>query len=115
MFLFLTSCFRDSFLRRNVRENDCDDEDIHERDLKKEQPAEPHKLIVTEARQSKTHPNEKKQEHRHFREKDGDIEQAAYYAAPARCTSIHKCPVKPPMPCWNRQIPSTEKESHAEC
>src|SRR5438094_5254990 len=81
-----------------IHHDDRNDKDIQQRNLKKEQPAEPHKLIVTEAWQGKTHPNKTKQEHRHFPKKSGDIEQASHNAAPARGGSVDKRPVKTAMP-----------------
>src|SRR2546430_13897442 len=89
-----------------IRHDARSDKNIHERNLKKEQPAEPHKLIVTEAWQGKTHPNETKQEHRHFRKKRSDIEQASHNAAPARGGSVDKRPAKTAMPRWKGKMPT---------
>src|SRR5438477_10845085 len=59
-----------------IRHDARNDKDIHQRNLKKEQPDEPHKLIVTEAWQGKTHANKTKQEHGHLRKRIGENERS---------------------------------------
>src|SRR6266576_7218367 len=86
-----------SFVRQ-IRHDARSDKNIHERDLKKEQPAEPHELVVAEPGQGPAHPHEHENDHGNFGEKGCNVEQAADYAAPAGRASIDKRPVKSAMP-----------------
>jgi hypothetical protein len=57
------------------RQNERDDEHIHQRDLDEKVPAEPHQLIVAKSRQSPADPDEKEKEQGNFQEKGGDMKQ----------------------------------------
>src|SRR6266853_435716 len=81
-----------------IRHDACSDKNVHERDLKKEQPAEPHELVVAEPGQGPAHPHEHENDHGNFGEKGCNVEQAADYSAPARGGSIDKRPVKSAVP-----------------
>src|SRR6266571_5153430 len=81
-----------------IRCDACSEEDIHEGDLKKEQPAEPHQLIVAKTRQRPAYPHKHENEHGDFGEKGCNVEQAAKYARPAGCASIDKRPMESAMP-----------------
>src|SRR6266446_2507678 len=58
-----------------VNENDRDDEDIDERDFKKEKPAQAHQLVPPETRQSPAHPHEQKDQCGNLGEEDRDVDQ----------------------------------------
>src|SRR6266487_2123164 len=88
-----------SFVRQICRDG-CSDEDVHEGDLKKEEPAEAHQLVITKTRQRPAHPHEYENERCDFGEKGRDVEQPPDYAAPARRASIDNGPVKSAMPCF---------------
>src|SRR5438094_6901396 len=50
-------------------------ENVHERDLEEENPAQPHQLIVAETRQSEADPDKNKKKRRNFGEENEDINQ----------------------------------------
>src|SRR5437773_11547021 len=77
-----------------IRRDGCCDEDVHERDLKKEQPAEPHQLIVTKTRQRPAYPHKHENQRCDFDKKRCDVEQTPDHAAPTGCASIDKHPVE---------------------
>ena len=58
-------------------EDDRGEENVDERDLEEEDPAEPHQLIVAEARQRPAHPDEDEEQGGDFGEEDGDVEETA--------------------------------------
>src|SRR4051812_44131812 len=85
-------------LRWEIRQDDRGDEDVHERNLEKENPAQPHQLVVTEAWQSPADPDKKEEQDRDFGEKDEDVEQAP---APAVGTIGHA-----------GEMPAAKKQRH---
>src|SRR5438552_8946936 len=96
-------------LLRVIGEDPGDDEDVYKRDLKKEEPAEPHELVVTEARQGPAHPHEHEQQRGDFREKRRDVKQPADHTSPIRRRSIDNYPVKTTVPRGQRKVPAAEK------
>src|SRR4051812_44763068 len=58
-----------------VSEDDRDEEDIDERDFKKEEPPEPHQLVPAKARQRPADPHHEKDQRAYFREKDGNVDE----------------------------------------
>src|SRR4051794_9304426 len=68
---------------RHIGNNDCGEENIHERDFEKEDPTEAHELVVTKPRQSPADPNEEEEEERNLPEEDEDIEETADHPVPS--------------------------------
>src|SRR5438105_15947912 len=60
---------------REIGQNGGGDKNVYERDLEKEQPTQPHQLIVAKARQSPADPHEDEKERSDLREEDKDIYQ----------------------------------------
>src|SRR5438094_6678108 len=60
----------------NERDNCCDNENVNQRDLEEEKPAETHKLIVAKPGQGPSHPHKKENDNGDLCEEDGDIDQA---------------------------------------
>src|SRR6266702_3359496 len=54
----------------------CDDKDVYERNFEKEEPTEPHKLIVTKTGQRPAHPHKYENQGGDFCEEDCDVDQA---------------------------------------
>src|SRR6266545_4580687 len=52
-----------------------DNENVNQRDLEKEEPAEAHKLIIAKSGQGPSHPHEKENNDGHLREEDCDVDQ----------------------------------------
>src|SRR5205823_10849204 len=50
-------------------------ENVHERDLKEENPAQPHQLIVAETRQSEADPDKNKKKRCNFGEENEDVNE----------------------------------------
>src|SRR5207244_8877610 len=75
-----------------------DHEDVHQRDFEKEQPAQAHELIETKPREGPTNPHENKNDDRHFREEERDVDQ----------------PENPTMRAVgnSRKMPAAEEEGH---
>src|SRR4029077_964772 len=92
-----------------IRDDARDDEDVYEGDLKKEEPAEPHELVVTETWQGPAHPHEHEEQHGDLREKRRDVKQAANDTSPTRCRPIDNDPVKAALPGGQRKVPAAEK------
>src|SRR5882762_3739118 len=64
---FLVSWFPDSSGRK-ISENEGRNEDVYEGDFEKENPSQPHELIVTESRQGPAHPNKNEKDGRDLAE-----------------------------------------------
>ena len=91
---------RISFVIRSEKCHDRgNDENIHQRDLEKENPAQPHQLIVTKTRQRPADPDEEKEQRADFREKDEDIESAPKPSSRA----IHRGILREEMPAAEEQ------------
>src|SRR6266516_2621907 len=88
-----------------ISDNPRDNENIDQRNLEKEKPAEPHELVIAEPGQRPAHPHEDENEHRHFCKKSGDVEETPDYTAPAGRVPIDKGPVESAVPGRNRQMP----------
>src|SRR5436305_11466839 len=97
-------------LRRQVRDDERGEEDVHERDFEEEDPAEQHQLIVAEAGQRPAHPDEDEEERGDFPEEGRDVEKAAEDSAPAFRVAGDVGPVKAAAPRWDRQVPAAEEE-----
>src|SRR4029077_16062630 len=54
----------------------CDNEDVNQRDLEEEEPAETHELIIAESGQGPAHPHKKENDDGDLCEEDCDIDQA---------------------------------------
>src|ERR1700741_4054993 len=63
-------------LRGAIREDDRHHENVYERDFEKEDPAEPHQLVVTETRKRPAHPDKNEEKRGDLREKDKNVDQA---------------------------------------
>src|SRR2546422_7150647 len=89
---------RISSLCREKRHYPSDHKNVHQRDLEKEQPAQAHELIETKPREGPTNPHENKNDDRHFREEEGDVDQ----------------PENPTMRAVgnSRKMPAAEEEGH---
>src|SRR5947209_7119985 len=92
------SSFGNSSFGREISEDDCHQENIHEGDLEKENPAEAHQLIVAKTRQGPADPDKKEKEDGDLREKDENVEQAP---APSVGTVGHP---------W--KMPAAEEQRH---
>jgi hypothetical protein len=105
---FLVSSFPDSSDRK-ISEYEGRNEDVYEGDFEKENPTQPHELIVTESRQGPAHPNKNEKDGRDLAEEYCDIEQAAKDAAPAGGRTIDQRPMKSGVPRRERKMPATQK------
>src|SRR4029453_5623276 len=76
----------------------CNDKDVYQRDLKKEEPAEAHELVVPETRQRPADPHEHKDQGRDFYKKNRDIDETENPAM----RSIRDA----------RKMPAAKKQSH---
>src|ERR1700731_2381546 len=92
-----------------IRDDARDEEDVDKGDLKKEEPAEAHELVVTETRQGPAHPHEDEKQRGDFCEKRRDVKQTADHPAPTRRRSIDNQPVKAAVPGGQRKVPPAEK------
>src|SRR4051812_16627906 len=69
------SSFGHSSLNREISENDRNQKNLYERNFKKEDPAEPHQLVVTEAGERPAHPDKNKKKRGDLREKNKYVNQ----------------------------------------
>src|ERR1044071_4823281 len=69
------SSFGNSSFCWQISEDDRHQENVYERDFEKEDPAEPHQLVVTKAGERPADPDKKEEKRGDLREKDKDVKQ----------------------------------------
>src|SRR4030095_3875879 len=84
----------------DASKNPGDDKDVYQRDLKKEEPAEAHELVVAETRQRPTDPHEHKDQGGDFCKEDRNIDETEN----PTMRSIRDA----------RKMPAANKQSHDE-
>src|ERR1700733_10324197 len=81
-----------------VSQEERHQEDVHKRNLKKEDPAEPHELVVTKARKRPADPDEEEKQNSDLREED---------------ENVHETPAPAVGAIWHAgKMPAAEEERH---
>src|ERR1041385_9216143 len=62
-------------LKGNVSENPCYDKNVHQRNFKKEKPAQPHQLVPSKSRKRPAHPHKEKNHYGDLCEENSDVDQ----------------------------------------